>query len=185
MTSRLSPAMIILKAPEPILSPTVARDLSLSTLNTFLRDEIAAVQTYARTLARLGGHACCADLGQCLASHERRVVLLRRRIVDLGGVPAKTPGAWDPFPRHGESGSGSVPLRDDAVIAALEEGEDRGLKLYLEAVGKLDRDTRRLIGDCVLPEQVWTHDSLSDLSSKSNVRRSVSRNVSRSVPPGG
>jgi hypothetical protein len=151
------------------LSPAVERDLSLNTLNAFLRGEIAAVQTYARTLKRMGGHACCGDLGQCLASHERRVALLRRCIIDLGGVPEQTPGAWDPFPRHGESGS--VPLRDDAVIAALEEGEDRGLKLYLDAVGKLDRDTRRLIGDCVLPEQVWTHDSLSDLNS--NVRRSV------------
>jgi hypothetical protein len=159
------------------LSPTVERDLSLSTLNTFLRGEIAAVQTYARTLARLGGHACCGDLGQCLASHERRVALLRRRIIDLGGVPAQTPGGWDPFPRHGVSGS--VPLRDDAVIAALEEGEDRGLKLYLDAVGKLDRDTRRLIGDCVLPEQMWTHDSLSDLSS------CVQRGVRRSVTSGG
>jgi len=161
--------MIILMTPEPTLSPTVERDLSLSTLNTFLRGEIAAVQTYARTLKRMGGHACCGDLGQCLASHERRVALLRRRIIDLGGVPEQTPGAWDPFPRHGESGS--VPLRDDVVIAALEEGEDRGLKLYLDAVGKLDRDTRRLIGDRVLPEQVWTHDSLSDLNS--NARRTV------------
>ena len=103
------------------VSPTVERDLSLNTLNTFLRGEIAAVETYARTLSRLGGHACCGDLGQCLASHQRRVALLRRRILDLGGVPAQTPGAWNPFPRHGESGS--VPLRDDAVIAALEEGK--------------------------------------------------------------
>ena len=173
--------MITLMTPEPTVSPTVERDLSLSTLNTFLRGEIAAVQTYARTLKRLGGHACCGDLGQCLASHERRVALLRRRILDLGGVPEQTPGGWDPFPRHGESGS--VPLRDDAVIAALEEGEDRGLKLYLDDVGKLDRDTRRLIGDCVLPEQVWTHDSLSDLNS--NARRGVGRGVGRSVRSGG
>jgi hypothetical protein len=151
------------------VSPTVERDLSLTTLNTFLRGEMAAVQTYTRTLARLGGHACCGDLGQCKASHERRVALLQRCIIDLGGVPAQAPSPWDPFWRHSESGS--VPLRDDAVIAALEEGEDRGLKLYLDAVGKLDRDTRRLIGDCVLPEQVWTHDSLSDLNS--TARRAV------------
>ena len=145
------------------MSPTVERDLNLTTLNTFLRGEIAAVETFARSLARLGSHACCGDLGQCLASHQRRVALLQRCILDLGGIPAQAPGPWDPFARHTESGA--VPLRDDAVIAALEEGEDRGLKLYLDAVGKLDRDTRRLVGDCILPEQVWTHDSLSDLSS--------------------
>jgi hypothetical protein len=152
------------------LSPYVERDRSLSTLNAFLRGEIAAVETYARTLARLGSHVSRGDLGQCLASHERRVALLRRRIIDLGGVPAQTPDPWDSFAHS--AGAGAAPLRDDAVIAALEEGEDRGLKLYLDAVGKLDRDTRRLIGDCILPEQVWTHDSLTDLNS--NVRRSVS-----------
>jgi hypothetical protein len=150
------------------VSPTVARDLSLTTLNSFLRGEIAAVQTYARMLRRLGTHACCSDLGRCLASHERRVALLRRRIIDLGGVPAQAPGPWDPFARHADSGS--VPLRDDAVIAALEEGEDRGLELYLEDVGKLDSDTRRLVGDCILPEQVWTHDSLADLNSHARAR---------------
>lgn len=146
------------------MSAYVERDLSLNTLNTFLRGEIAAVETYARTLAWLGSHASRGDLGQCLASHERRVALLRRRILDLGGVPAQTPGPWDPFAHQ----AGAAPLRDDAVIAALEEGEDRGLKLYLDAVGKLDRDTRRLVGDCILPEQIWTHDCVSAVGDPSH-----------------
>ena len=52
-----------------------------------------------------------------------------------------------------------TPATTDAALAALEEGEDTGLKHYLDDVGKLDRDTRRLVARDILPEQVRTHDS--------------------------
>ena len=46
---------------------------------------------------------------------------------------------------------------------ALEASEDRGLKHYLDDVCKLDRDTRTLVAREILPEQVRTYDSLTDL----------------------
>lgn len=51
----------------------------------------------------------------------------------------------------------------DAAITALEASEDRGLKHYLDDVCKLDRDTRTLVAREILPEQVRTYDSLTDL----------------------
>ena len=51
----------------------------------------------------------------------------------------------------------------DAAIMALEASEDRGLKHYLDDVCKLDRDTRTLVAREILPEQVRTYDSLTDL----------------------
>ena len=51
----------------------------------------------------------------------------------------------------------------DAAIRALEASEDRGLKHYLDDVCKLDHDTRNLVAREILPEQVRTYDSLSDL----------------------
>ena len=51
----------------------------------------------------------------------------------------------------------------DAAITALEASEDRGLKHYLDDVCKLDRDTRSLVAREILPEQVRTYDSLTDL----------------------
>jgi hypothetical protein len=51
----------------------------------------------------------------------------------------------------------------DAAIMALEASEDRGLKHYLDDVCKLDRDTRNLVAREILPEQVRTYDSLTDL----------------------
>jgi hypothetical protein len=134
---------------------------SIRTLNSFLRGEIAAVETYRRALATLERRDNDEELRACLASHERRVVMLRRRILEVGGEPAETSGPWGAFDRLFDAGP--AVSGDDAAIAALEEGEDRGLKQYLDDVGKLDRDNRRLVAKEILPEQVRTHDSVSDL----------------------
>jgi len=139
---------------------------SIRTLNSFLRGEIAAVASYRLALAHVVDRRTEAELRACLASHERRVARLRRRITDLGGAPAEGPGLWAALAgsiasREGASREGAS--RDAAAIAALEEGEDRGLERYLHDVGKLDQDSRRIVGREILPEQVRTHDWLSDL----------------------
>jgi len=97
-----------------------------------------------------------------LASHERRIATLEQRIRFLGGDPNEEPD-------HGSSdtasSAGAGVARDaaDAAIMALEASEDRGLKHYLDDVCKLDRDTRNLVAREILPEQVRTYDSLTDL----------------------
>jgi hypothetical protein len=135
------------------------RGASIRTLNSFLRGEIAAVASYRLALRHLEQRDTEDELRACLASHERRVARLRRRITDLGGAPAEGPGLWAAFTAAAQGGA----PRDAAAIAALEEGEDRGLERYLHDVGKLDRDSRRIVAHEILPEQVRTHDSLSDL----------------------
>ena len=137
------------------------RGASIRTLNSFLRGEIAAVASYHLALSHLGHHGTEAELRECLASHERRVARLRRRITDLGGAPAEGSGLWAAFAGSAETRDGAA--RDAQAIAALEEGEDRGLERYLDDVGKLDRDSRRIVAREILPEQVRTHDSLSDI----------------------
>lgn len=134
---------------------------SVDTMNELLRGELEAVECYERALGRIAGCAEEGELRDCLISHRRRVAALRRRIIELGGTPAVQSGAWGAFAQlfDGERAA----FGDDVAIAVLEEGEDRGLKHYLDAVGKLDRDTRRLVAKEILPEQVRTHDSLSDL----------------------
>ena len=137
------------------------RGASIRTLNSFLRGEIAAVASYRWALAHVVDRRTEAELRACLASHERRVARLRRRITDLGGAPAEGPGLWAAF--AGAAGTREGAPGDAAAIAALEEGEDRGLERYLHDVGKLDQDSRRIVGREILPEQVRTHDWLSDL----------------------
>ena len=59
-------------------------------------------------------------------------------------------------------GSAKV-LGEKAAISALEEGEDHGLKLYRDDIGKLDASARTVIETEVLPAQERTHKSLSTL----------------------
>jgi hypothetical protein len=138
---------------------------TVETLNSFLRDEIAAVEAYKQAMQRLGWSDSADELNACLLSHQRRVATLRDQILQLGGSPARTSGAWGAF--HGLFGgveaAGAVAEGDAATISALEEGEDHGLKLYLDDVSKLDQESRKRIEREVLPEQIRTHDSLSDL----------------------
>jgi hypothetical protein len=137
------------------------RSQSIQTLNAFLRGEIAAVATYRHALHRLERREREPHLRACMASHERRVQALRRQVRNLGGHPAETSGPWGAFARLVDDAS--LNIGDDDAISLLEEGEDHGLKVYLDEVCKLDPDTRRQIELDVLPEQIWTHDSLSEL----------------------
>ena len=101
------------------------------------------------------------QLEQCRRSHEERVALLQRSITTFGGQPASSSGAWGSFAKLAE-GSAKV-FGEKAAIAALEEGEDHGLKLYLNDIEKLDASTLQLVRSELLPAQERTHRALSDL----------------------
>ena len=133
----------------------IGDEASIRTLIAFLREELATVVGYRRALSRFSDVASADELRACLASHERRIATLEQRIRFLGGDPDAEDAGTIPAPALG--------VGDDAAIAALEESEDRGLKHYLDDVCKLDRDTRTLVAREILPEQVRTYDSLSDL----------------------
>ena len=130
-------------------------EASIRTLLAFLHEELATVVGYRRALSRFSDPNRADELRACLASHERRIATLEQRIRFLGGDPDAEDADVIQAPALG--------VGDDAAIDALEESEDRGLKHYLDDVCKLDRDTRTLVAREILPEQVRTYDSLSDL----------------------
>jgi hypothetical protein len=127
---------------------------SLQTLRSFLQDERAAAARYRRALAQFADRAETEELSGCLASHERRIETLERRIREMGADP----GSGDEDDDDHEDEDGYC-----RVMEGLEESEDRALKHYLDDVCKLDGDTRRLIAREILPEQVRTYDSVTDL----------------------
>jgi len=95
-----------------------------------------------------------------LKSHQDRVLALRDAIVALGGMPAKSSGPWGSFAKAVE-GAAKV-LGDKAAVAALEEGEDHGLKDYRGERDELGPECQSVIGR-LLPMQQQTHDRLSAL----------------------
>ena len=129
---------------------------SLRTLRGFLRDERAAAARYRRALPQFSDRAETDELNACLASHERRIETLEGRIREMGADPAVEYDDQDEDDHDDQDGYSKI-------MAELEDREDRALKHYLDDVCKLDADTRRLIAQEVLPEQVRTYDSVADL----------------------
>ena len=137
-------------------------EAKLDKLNSFLRGEISAVETYVMALDKVAsGSPTRATLEENCRSHEERVRLLREEIVVLGGEPAISSGAWGAFAKLVEGGAKI--LGDNTAIAALEEGEDHGLKAYKIDDHELDPKVRELVVSQLLPPQQQTHQRMSTL----------------------
>jgi uncharacterized protein (TIGR02284 family) len=136
-------------------------DKTVDALNGFLRGEISAVETYRQAIEKLSNSSTVGQLEDCRRSHERRVAKLRDQVAQLGGEPTKDSGAWGAFARLVEGGAKAFGER--AAVAALEEGEDHGLKLYRNDLDKLDAAARQLVEADLLPEQEQTHQFMSTL----------------------
>jgi uncharacterized protein (TIGR02284 family) len=135
---------------------------NVETLNGLLRGEISAVETYTQALKKLNDDAAIASqLDRCKSSHEERVTLLRREVARLGGKPSDGSGPWGTFAKLVEGGAKA--FGKAAAIAALEEGEDHGLKQYRDDLPKLDASTRSSLESQLLTEQQQTHQAMSTL----------------------
>jgi hypothetical protein len=131
-------------------------------LNSFLRGEISAVETYSQAIEKLADEPSIhGKLADCRASHEQRARLLREEIARRGGEPAEGSGAWGSFAQLVEGGAKVFGKK--AAIAALEEGEDHGRDDYRAELDELSPDVRRLVEAKLLPEQLRTHEVLSHL----------------------
>jgi hypothetical protein len=144
-------------------SGAVDADAITGILNKFLRGELSAVETYRQALERLSSSAFASDLMENKRSHEQRVEMLRNQITRLGGAPSDDSGPWGSFAKLFEGGAKL--FGEKTAIAALEEGEDHGLKLYRNNsdVQKLDLATRDFVERSLLPEQERTHQTASRL----------------------
>lgn len=138
---------------------------SIDQLNHYLRGEISAVETYRMALDKLDvGSTARMEVESCLRSHQTRVALLQDAIFAAGGTPVQTSGPWGMFAKVVEGGARI--LGDKAAVAALEEGEDHGLKDYKAHAAELDEKARTLVSSRLMPEQQRTHDRMSTLKKR-------------------
>ena len=134
---------------------------SIDKLNDFLRGEMSAVETYQMAIDKLDAASTArAELLVNLKSHQDRVMALQNAIIAAGGTPAKGSGPWGTFAKIVE-GSAKA-LGEKAAIAALEEGEDHGLKDYKADTAKLDPQCGQIVAQMISMQQ-QTHDRLSAL----------------------
>jgi hypothetical protein len=134
---------------------------NLDTLNSFLRGEISAVETYRQALEKIDDVTLRPRLQECWRSHEERAAKLRNMIAQLGGKPAEGSGAWGGFAKLVEGGAKVFGVK--AALAALEEGEDHGLRMYRSDLDKLDATSRSFVETDLLAAQQRSHDTMSAL----------------------
>ena len=137
-----------------------ANEKTIDQLNSLLRGELSACETYRQALEKLTDSPFRAQLEDCFRSHESRVSQLKSRVISLGGQASEGSGAWGAFAKLVEGGAKL--FGDKAAIAALEEGEDHGVKDYKDALEKLDIGERAFVETC-LREQERTHSIVSGL----------------------
>ena len=129
-------------------------DRAVEQLNSLLRGEISAVQTYDQALRKLGDHFGdeAAELRRIAQEHGEHAQDLRARVRTLGGDPDDSARVWGTLVQAVE-GTARL-LGDPAALKALREGEEHGLRDYRDALSELDVESRRLVQDALLPAQL-------------------------------
>lgn len=131
-------------------------------LNSFLRGELSAVETYDQAIEKLSDEPLIRPtLEECKLSHLQRVTELKGEIKRLGGSPADGAGVWGGFAKLVEGGA--KVFGKGAAVSALEEGEDHGLNDYRRDRDELTPAARRFVDQRLIPAQQKTHDQLSRL----------------------
>ncbi|MCB9666680.1 MAG: DUF2383 domain-containing protein [Myxococcales bacterium] len=131
----------------------------INCLNSFLRGELSAVDTYEQALKHVDNLGLRATLTDVRQSHLHRSDTLRSIIRELGGEPASSAGAWGIFAQSVEGGA--TLLGESAMIAVLEEGEDHGRRDYAKDVKSLSPHIRKRVETELIPAQKQTHDIIS------------------------
>lgn len=138
-------------------------------LNSFLRGELSAIETYKQAMEKIVEPSLVSQMHDCMQSHQERAQLLRQRVIQLGGLPSTDSGPWGAFAKLVAGGAAALGV--DTAIAALEEGEDHGLRDYRADLSDLDMESRTLIEEQILPAEQRTHRVMSSL--KHGLQRQV------------
>jgi uncharacterized protein (TIGR02284 family) len=136
---------------------------AVAQLNSLLRGEISAAETYKMAIDKIAdSDTQAANVGllrEMQEDHGRAAQILREQIRGLGGEPADSSGAWGAW---AQTVQGTANLLGDAsALKSLKEGEEHGLKDYQEAIDDVDTQTASLIQAQLLPAQ-QRHISLLD-----------------------
>ena len=130
-------------------------DEAIRQLNSFLRGEISAAETYRMAIEKAGNsEKNAANLGllrEMQEEHGRAAQAIRDRIRELGGEPSDSSGAWGAWAKFTQ---GTANLFGDAAsLKSLKEGEEHGLKDYEEGIDDIDATSAELVQNQLIPAQ--------------------------------
>ena len=127
---------------------------AVTQLNSFLRGEISAAETYRMAIDKASDSDNAANVGllrEIQEEHGRAAQAIRDRIRELGGEPSDSSGAWGAWAKTVQ---GAMNLFGDAAaLKSLKEGEEHGLKDYNEGLDDIDVTSRQLVQNQLIPAQ--------------------------------
>jgi len=131
---------------------TATSSNTVSALNTLLRGELAATETYQQALAKVGDQPGVEDLRKIHVEHREAANQLRQYVHHFGGQPDQGSGAWGAFAKAIE-GTAKV-FGKTAALKALKEGEELGLNSYDNALqnAELPAECKWLINSQLVPQ---------------------------------
>lgn len=124
----------------PAMSKACEKDCEQ--LNSLLRGELSAVETYEQAIPKFEDSATVQALTRIAGDHRTASTMLRDSIRTIGGEPDKSSGMWGSFAKT-VTGAAKI-LGPQTVLAALREGEEHGIAEYDKAINNAD-----LSSDCL------------------------------------
>jgi len=129
-----------------------ATEKGIACLNSLLRGELAATETYQQALEKVKSEPGADKLSQLHVEHREAANTIRQHIHQAGGQPDKGSGAWGTWAKAVE---GTAKLfGNTAALKALKEGEEHGIKEYEKALEdeSLPQECKALIRTRLLPQ---------------------------------
>jgi len=136
----------------PLYNPSFDGDRHVPALNSLLRGELAAVESYDQVLEKFADGPGIPALRRIRIDHYGAVKELRDRIHEHGGHAVDSSGAWGVF-AGAVTGTAKV-LGLHPVIATLRQGEERGISDY-ESIARdveMSPECRWMIESELLPK---------------------------------
>jgi uncharacterized protein (TIGR02284 family) len=105
---------------------------NIDRLNSLLRGELAATETYQQAMTKLANDPHAAELRKLHAEHRAAANTLRQHVHGHSGTPDQSSGVWGGWAKLFE-GTAAL-FGESAALKALKEGEEHGLKDYETAL---------------------------------------------------
>lgn len=132
------------------MSPTASK-ADPDIINSLLRGEVAAAETYGQVLGKFEGRPEAADLQRIRGEHLEAAAALRERVRAMGAEPSDGSGAWGTF-TAAITGTAKV-FGPGTALATLKQGEEYGIGQYENALTNeaVEADAKDLVRYRLLP----------------------------------
>ena len=136
-----------------MIENTAAQDtMDVPDLNSMIRGEMAAVETYNQASKNVKSAGVAAELEKIRDRHQGAVCALRHWVRELRESPSPHSGVWGYF-TAALTGLAAL-VGERGMITALRQGERHGEALYRSGMGNADLpdEFRFLLGSKLLPQ---------------------------------